>query len=246
MLAETHEVQALSNRRGAELLSKRLTALIRLEDDVDPLDALQVLGKLLLPVVGAGNAESRDALIPERLSVTLTLDQHHVAGLLDVLKAPQAVELRLASRTPPEPLICLLGLREGHPEAHSFFRAVHAAVGDAHRLLALVLLVPEPVLLEEIYRQALGFGVVLEVAGLHGCSCFGRRRTNLFFVPVALLEEILHLQSESCDDVLRIASGKALEERPAVVSLRDGQARLSVFVRRAESLPRTVRLASTP
>jgi hypothetical protein len=64
-------------------------------------------------------------------------------------------------------------------------------------------------------------------------------------VPVPLLEEVLHLQPERTDDVLSIAAGKALEERPAVVALGNGETRLPVFMGWAQSLPRTIRLTGT-
>lgn len=55
-------------------------------------------------------------------------------------------------------------------------------------------------------------------------------------------EEVAHLEAEFGDDVLRVAAGKALEERLAIVAFGHGEARLPVCVGRTQSLPGAVTL----
>ena len=87
--------------------------------------------------------------------------------------------------------------------------------------------------LQELDRQALGIGVVLEVARLHGCSCFGGGRTELFSVAVPALEEVLHLESKRGDYILGFAPSKAPNEYSSILALCYGEARLVVVVSRA-------------
>ena len=53
VLSEIDHVEPVPEARRRELLSQRVAALVGLDDDVDLLDALQVLGELRLPVARA-------------------------------------------------------------------------------------------------------------------------------------------------------------------------------------------------
>jgi hypothetical protein len=55
-------------------------------------------------------------------------------------------------------------------------------------------------------------------------------------VIVPVVEEVYHLEAQRGEDFLRFASGEALEERPTVLALRDGQARVAIFVGGAQRL----------
>jgi hypothetical protein len=55
-------------------------------------------------------------------------------------------------------------------------------------------------------------------------------------VPVAALEEVLHLQTQLGEHILRFAPGKAVHKRPPLVAPRDGEAGFFVVVRGAQGL----------
>jgi hypothetical protein len=83
MLPEIHEAQVLAYGGGrGELLPKGLAARVGLHDGIDPLQALQVFRPLALPVARAGHTQRRYAVEPQRLRITLALDQDDVARVL--------------------------------------------------------------------------------------------------------------------------------------------------------------------
>jgi hypothetical protein len=51
-----------------------------------------------------------------------------------------------------------------------------------------------------------------------------------------MLVEVFHLEAKLGDYILGCAAGEAVEERPSVLALRDGEARILVVVRRAQGL----------
>ena len=77
----------MTNSRLGEPLSHRLAALVGLYDDVDLLDAVEMLSvPILVPVGGARQAKGRDAVMPKSVKVGLALNQHDVAGIPRLLR----------------------------------------------------------------------------------------------------------------------------------------------------------------
>src|SRR5439155_6349190 len=104
-----------------------LAAGVSLDHDVDDGDAAQMHGPLLAPGVRAGEAERRDAVEPERLSVALAFGQHDVPGGAGVGEPVEAVQARLGARLPAE----AIGPVDREAEAPGELAAVLRKIGKA-------------------------------------------------------------------------------------------------------------------
>jgi hypothetical protein len=113
------------DQRPPELLA----GLIRLDHYEDLGDAVQVLSPLALPVVHTGYADCREASVPGRVSVGLTLDQEDVAGVVCLLQLVEPVEDGRGAPFPPE-LVVAAG---GDPVSGGDLLTALVGVGDLDR-----------------------------------------------------------------------------------------------------------------
>ena len=72
-----------------------IAAAIRLEDDVDRLDPIQVPSiTLFAPVGGTRDAERRNLMEPKRVAVRFAFDQNHVPRFMRLVEAVKAIQAR--------------------------------------------------------------------------------------------------------------------------------------------------------
>jgi hypothetical protein len=89
VLTQLHQVQPVPDGLASrELLAKGIPALVRLDNGVNPLDAIQVGSPPISPVAGTRDAKSRYLVVPERVAVALSLHQNDVPGLARLVEEP--------------------------------------------------------------------------------------------------------------------------------------------------------------
>ncbi len=222
---ELHAVELFAERGGDQPLPEGLAAPVRLDDRIHPLDAFEVLGPLVAPGARAGEAEGREAVVPEGVAVALALDEEDVARGAHPFQAPEAVEGRFGALAPAETVIAAGGLLQGEAEADRGLRAVLVEVRDPHGASAHVVRVGEAVVLEEPGGQALGVGVGGERAGV--------RAIPGDIIPLSPLaagsavgEEVRLADAplrEGGEHLALAAAGEAAQEDAAVFGLADAE-----------------------
>src|SRR5262249_12881045 len=125
---ELHQAYAFVEGCSREPLAQGGSALVRLDDDVDGRDAVEVLGPLVAPARGSGKPERGKAVVPERLAVALPLDHHHEPCRPGLADAGEPVQAWLGAAPPPEPRAAV----ERTAEAHSHFDTTLVEVGHAN------------------------------------------------------------------------------------------------------------------
>src|SRR6478672_3320429 len=82
--------------------------MIRFDHDIDRLDALQKRRVTLFPPIGgAGNAERRNAMQPQGMTIALALDENHHSRPLGIDYTVDAIEAWLVARLPSEAIAAL-------------------------------------------------------------------------------------------------------------------------------------------
>src|ERR671911_821582 len=112
---------------ASQLLSKGIPALIRLNDGIDLLYAVQVRSPLSFPVGRTRNAQGRYLVKPERVAIALSLHQDHEASSTCLVEESKPVGKRSVAASPPE-LLCAI---ERDAEADSGLLAFLVRIGDA-------------------------------------------------------------------------------------------------------------------
>ena len=75
--------------------SHGIATAIRLDNDVDRLDPVQVPGiTLFAPVGGTRDAERRNLVEPKGVAVRFAFDQNHVPRFMRVVEAVKAIQAR--------------------------------------------------------------------------------------------------------------------------------------------------------
>ena len=90
---QADQLRPVSDRGARQPLPNGIATAIRLDDDVDRLDPVQVPSiTLFAPIGGTGYAERRNPVEPERVAVGLPFDQNHLASFLRLGETVKAVE----------------------------------------------------------------------------------------------------------------------------------------------------------
>src|SRR4029453_10051144 len=88
---EVHQLDPVAPRYGREPAQHGLAAGVRLDQDVHRRDAVECIVPRWLPAPRAGDAESRELVMPQRLRVARALDDAHGAGRTRLSKAGETV-----------------------------------------------------------------------------------------------------------------------------------------------------------
>ena len=89
--------------RTCQPFANGVAATVRLDDDIDRVDSIQVAGITIFSIVrSAGDADSGNAVKPQRVAVRLALDERHLPRLARILDAVKAIQERPRSGPPPK------------------------------------------------------------------------------------------------------------------------------------------------
>src|SRR5687768_3606335 len=112
-----NEMHPIADAGGSETIEDRLPAAVRFNHRIKPRDVREQVEPGVADRIGAGEAQGRLAVVPERVTIAFAFHHGQVSALACPFELPEPVGCDLVSIAPLEASVGAVALLESQTEA---------------------------------------------------------------------------------------------------------------------------------